>query len=403
MAKRPHSNRREFLLGRPASSAVDSKANPTEARQRHFDQTTGNAKPTNYLESYAKNAMACEFEFTFNLHQYSQASSATMSAFQLLDQLESQMTVYRDQSEISQLNRTAVGQPVSLESRLYELLKRGLAIHESTAGAFDMTAGHLSRIWGFDRRKGQVPEPEALRQALDVVGSAMLKFDDETHSISIEQPGVEINLGGIGKGYALDRISELFRREGISDFLLHGGQSSLLAVGSSEIRPASPNVPAPETDEASVDSDTPDDKETNVNESQRDDSNHAGWIVGITHPNLPNARLAELTLRNRSLGTSGTAKQGFFHRGKRYGHIIDPRTGWPASHFLSTTVVAPTAAQADALATAFFVMSLEEIESFCADHPDVSAILISEIGRTQSQVNVTTLNVNQEDWRLCHE
>jgi thiamine biosynthesis lipoprotein len=102
----------------------------------------------------------------------------------------------------------------------------------------------------------------------------------------------------------------------------------------------------------------------------------AGWTVGLSHPTLPAVRLAEFTLRNQALGTSGTGRQGFFHHGKRYGHIIDPRSGWPPTHTLSSTVIAESTARADALATAFFVMSIEEISDFCSKHPEIGAVIV---------------------------
>ena len=115
---------------------------------------------------------------------------------------------------------------------------------------------------------------------------------------------------------------------GIRDFAIHGGQSSVLCGG---------------------------DYLTN------DGDSGAGWPIGLSHPVLPEVRLAHFNLRGRALGTSGSGRQGFFHQGKRYGHIIDPRTGWPTDHFLSTTVISPSAALSDALATAFFVMDIEEL------------------------------------------
>ena len=100
------------------------------------------------------------------------------------------------------------------------------------------------------------------------------------------------------------------------------------------------------------------------------------------------------------MGTSGSGRQGFFHQGKRYGHIIDPRTGWPSDHFLSTTVISPSAALSDALATAFFVMDVESIEEYCRQHTEVSAVLISgEPQAGKSEVDLVWFNLSDDDWQ----
>lgn len=371
-------NRRQFLLGR---SVTDEVSRRLEETRESLDQSQWNQLPTgaaagkqaNYLEQYCKNAMACEFEICFNLRQYQNSSSAAMTAFGLIDELEAQMTVYRDDSEISRLNQKAFENPIEVEARLYQLLCLGRSLHAETNGAFDLTSGSLSKVWGFEKRSGRLPTQETITAALACVGTEHLAFDDRQQTIGILHEGVKINLGGIGKGYALDRVGQLFQALEINDFIIHGGQSSLLAVGSSS-----------------------DGALSKVPEGQSD----SGWRVGVTHPNLPQARLAEVTLRGQALGTSGTARQGFFHQGKRYGHIIDPRSGWPAGHFLSTTAIAPTAAEADALATAFFVMTEEEVEGFCRHHPRVGAILISGVDKRSSHVQITTLNIADEDWTL---
>lgn len=376
-------NRREFLLGRSVAKEVERiVGNQIDDVAKGLSNDSRDQRQASYLEQYVKNAMACEFEISFNLHQYKQSSVAAMAAFDLIDRLEQQMTVYRDDSEISLLNQNGVHTPIKLERSLFELLKLGQDLAVQTQGAFDLTAGHLSRVWGFERRKGALPEPADLAEALKRVGYGWIELNDSDSSVKLKREGVTINLGGIGKGYALDRVGQEFEKRGIGNFLLHGGQSSLLAHGTSD----------------PVDSDF--DSQSRFGDEEDSSAKHAGWVVGVTHPNLPNARLAELVLRDAAIGTSGTAKQGFFHRGKRYGHIIDPRTGWPAGHFLSTTVVAPSAAVADALATAFFVMQEEEIASFCFQHQEVGVVLISEVSKTTSEVKVTTFNIREEDWRI---
>ena len=197
---------------------------------------------------------------------------------------------------------------------------------------------------------------------MESVGCERIKLDSSKLTVEFADPKLSINLGGIGKGHALDRVVELLESNDIRDFIFHGGQSSVTARGSQ-----------------------------NVDESK------PGWSVGLSHPLTPDYRLAEITLRNESLGTSGTGRQGFFVDGRRYGHIIDPRTGRPTDHFLSTTVISPSAALSDALATAFFVMSLTEVELFCRNNEHIKAICVAA-GKA-GQTDLEWFNLSDEDWK----
>jgi thiamine biosynthesis lipoprotein len=218
-----------------------------------------------------------------------------------------------------------------------------LQLHRETGGAFDITSAPLSRCWGFLRRQGRVPRAIEIEEALAVVGSGKLGFDQETRSIRFERPGVELNFGSIGKGYALDRMGDVIRSR-IHTALLSAGSSSLLAVGAG-------------------------------------DSWQGGWKVGIRHPADRNRRIAELRLRDCAMSTSGSEEQFFEHEGKRYGHIIDPRSGRPAEGIGSATVIAPSAALTDALATAVFVGGVEVARRCCASRPGVMAVILESGAR----------------------
>lgn len=374
------SNRREFLKGKSAVDAIRTNAELLSPQiPAGLDAATALRHQTAYLEQYSRNAMACEFELSFNMHQNAHAGAVALRAFELIETLENQMSVYRDHSEISQLNRVAGREPFVVEAQLYSLLKLAKDIHTQTNQAFDITAGALSKIWGFDKRNGAMPENSVIEKTLDSIGTNDIRFNDQENSVSFGNPGLSINLGGIGKGYSLDRVADFIESMNIHDFIIHGGQSSVLARGSSATPQPQRSTEHPATAES-------------INE----------WTVGISHPTLPGVRLAELVLRNRSLGTSGTGRQGFFHNGKRYGHIIDPRTGWPSSHFLSTTVISDSAAISDALATAFFVMSPDDVETYCGNHPKISAVLVIAAPKQKSQIELVTFNLSDDDWRRLY-
>ena len=281
-------------------------------------------------------AMACRFEATISAAE-NNGVGAAQNALEIAARIERQLTVFNDASEVSYVNRNAAYKSVDVTQSLWDLLIECRTLHRETEGAFDVTSAPLSSCWGFLRRNGRVPNPEEIDTALELVGTEKLRFYESEGSVAFARIGVEINFGSIGKGYALDRMGELMRRR-TSSTLLSAGSSSLLAVGSGGFF-------------------------------------RNGWLVGIRDPAAFDRRLAVLTLRDCAMSTSGSEEQFFDHRGKRYGHIIDPRTGHPAEGIESATVIAKSAGLTDALATAFYVGGVELAEKYCASHPGVMALL----------------------------
>jgi len=312
----------------------------------------------------SRRAMATDFQVYLNVGQHRQGPDMALKALALVESLEDQMTVYREHSEVMEINRRAADGPVRVEARLFAVLELALRLHQETGGAFDITSGPLSKVWGFYRRQGLFPEEAALQQALSRVGSESVELDSQEKTIRFLHRNIEINLNAIGKGYALDRCGELLREAGVDNFLIHGGQSSVLAAGS---RMESGDSPG-------------------------------GWTVAVRHPLKPNQRLVELQVRDRAVGTSGSGTQFFHHKGRRYGHVLDPRTGWPAEGVLSATVLAPTAALADAISTAFYVMGLDQTTQFCQRHPELSAILICP-GERRGSIAIHPIALEDDAWR----
>ena len=293
--------------------------------------------PAGYWLHVNRPAMACRFEVTLPMWERAGVSVAT-DALNEIDSLEAQLTVFRETSEVTFINRNAASGPVKVGAELFELLLLCKELHGETKGAFDITSGPLSRCWGFLRREGRIPEVEELDLARAVLGSDKLLLDATSRTIRFTRTGVAINLGSIGKGYALDRVAASMSGR-IDTALLNAGASSMRAIGSGE-------------------------------RGQR------GWEVGLRHPRDKNRRMAVLRLRDCAMSTSGSEEQYFEHAGKRYGHIINPRSGWPADRVTSVTVVAQSAAISDALATAFYVGGRELAEAYCATHPEVLVIML---------------------------
>jgi thiamine biosynthesis lipoprotein len=274
--------------------------------------------------------MACRFEVTLPLEDQAGVPAARQ-ALDEVDRLEDQLTIFRESSDVSFINREASGGPVRVEQSFFALLLLCRELCRETGGAFDITSGALSRRWGFLRREGRIPGPDEIEEAKSFVGADKLLLDRESRAVRFARPGVEINLGAVGKGYALDRVAGMMR-ERVRSALLSAGSSSFLSID--------------------------------------------GWTVGVRHPVNKERRMAVAQLRDAALSTSGGEEQFFEYGGKRYGHIIDPRTGRPADATASVTVIAPSAAVSDALATAFYVGGQELAAAYCDAHPGVLVLML---------------------------
>jgi thiamine biosynthesis lipoprotein len=365
MAAKRESSRRDFLTGRAALKALRDRAERGAPQPPPSPLALSReASVPAYVLQVSRPAMAVEFELFFNAGQHPGASEAALQALDLVEALEDQLSIFREHSEVSRINCQAAIAPVVIEPRLFRLLEQAVALHQQTAGAFDITSGPLSRTWGFVRRQGRFPRQEEIDETLQHVGSQWLELDPVRSTVRFLKPGIEINFHAIGKGYVLDRCASVLRQAGVENFVLHGGQSSILASGSRAGTTAE----------------------------------RAGWSVGLRHPLRLDQRLGEIPLRNRALGTSGSGVQFFHHQGRRYGHVLDPRTGWPAEGVLSATVLAPTAAEADALSTAFYVLGWEPTQAFCQNRPELAVILVCPGERTGS-LTLRTLGLDDNTWR----
>jgi thiamine biosynthesis lipoprotein len=318
------------------------------------------------LLSISRMAMACEFEVLLNQHQYPQGAEHALAALDLVEQIEGKLSVYKTYSDLSLVNRFGAQRPITVSFDTVRLLQLASDMQAITEGAFDITAGSLSEAWGFSRRQGAMPTAEMVAEALQYVGNHWIHIDTLTSQIALRRAGVKTNPGGIGKGYALDRAAGLLNDRRLDDYLIHGGLSSVIARGDRH----HPHV-------------------------------GGGWLVSLRHPLRLGEVLGTIRLRNRALGTSGSGKQFFHFGGRRYSHIIDPRSGWPAEGLLSATVICRSGAVADALATAFFVMGEEMARDFCSRHPEISAILLVD-DQPPGRWRIETFNISEDQWRPSH-
>jgi thiamine biosynthesis lipoprotein len=285
-----------------------------------------------------RTAMACRFEILLWDDEAPHAAAAR-EALDEADRIESALTVFRETSELVRVNREAAGAPVAVDEELFGLLAQCRVLHEATERAFDITSTPLGRCWGFLAREGRLPTMEAIEAARAMVGMEKVELDAAARTVRFARPGIELSLGAVGKGYALGRMATSMRERGVRDALLSAGGSSAVALG----------------------------------------GRGQGWLVDV-RSRCARGRLARLHLRDGALATSGAGEQFFEVQGRRYGHVLDPRTGWPAAGTLSVSVVCEDAATADALSTAFLVGGLTLARRYCGRHPQTLALVTPDDG-----------------------
>ncbi len=304
------------------------------------------------LMRVSRRAMATTFEIALP-DATPDALAAAEAALDLVDELEQQLTVYRDSSDVSHLNRAAVGAPVEVNAGLFALLAHAATLSADTGGAFDPAAGSLIRAWAAARREERIPTPAELAAARGRAGVRHLILDAARMTVKFRVPGLLLNLGGIGKGYALDRVADLLRSQwGVRSALIQAGGSSVRAIGTP---PGDPR----------------------------------GWLVAVRHPADDARTVGAVYLNDQALGTSAATFQFFEFGGRRYGHLLDPRTGLPAAGTACASVIVPTAAAADALSTAFFVLGEGGARDYLRARPDHAALVLGDgPGATPVLVNL---------------
>jgi thiamine biosynthesis lipoprotein len=248
------------------------------------------------------------------------------AALDELDRIDRLMSHYRRESPLSRLNREAARGPVAVEPELLAFLDLCLRWSRESDGAFDVTVGPLMKAWGFFRDEGRVPGNGELAAALEVVGYRHVVLDRQAGTVQFDRIGVELDLGGIGKGYAADRVVDLLRSRGIASALVNLGGSSVYGLG------------APPGREA--------------------------WEVGIQDPTDPSKTALTVSLRDRALSVSGGYGRFFETDGVTYSHIMDPRSGRPVQGVLSVAVLSDTGTAGDALDNVLFVQGVEVGRAF---------------------------------------
>jgi thiamine biosynthesis lipoprotein len=272
------------------------------------------------LERYEASASIMGSTYTiavFGEHR-SQLASAVRAAFDEARRIDSFLSNYKRDSELSRVNQEAADGPVSVSHELADLLSRCIEYSKASDGGFDITVGALMKVWGFYKGSGELPYAWQLASARRKVGYQHIDLNVEKVTVRIARRGLELDPGGIGKGYAVDRMADVLRRAGITSAFISAAGSSLYGIG------APPDEPG-------------------------------GWPVQIRDPRNAHETAARLRLKNESLSTSGSYEKFFEADGKTYSHIMDPRTGMPAQGVVSVSVLAPVTLDSEAWTKAFFV------------------------------------------------
>ena len=275
----------------------------------------------------ARNAMATRFEIVLHGEDAVRLRAAGEEAFNEIERLEGQLSLYRPSSEIARVNAWAAARPVKLSLPVFQLLRQAQQLSRETQGAFDITIAPLVRCWGFMGEGGRKPSAAEVEEARAKVGMEKLLLDDEDCAARFAVEGAMLDLGGIGKGYAIDCAAETLREAGVTSALLHGGTSTVYGLGS---------PPGTES-----------------------------WKVAIDGP-AGRAPVAVIELYDSALSVSAAWGKSFAADGQTFGHVLDPRTGWPAAAPGAAALAAvglPSATETDAFSTALLVRGAEGHDS----------------------------------------
>lgn len=248
------------------------------------------------------------------------ARAAVQAGYARLEDVNRLMSDYRPDSEIGRLNDLPTGEGLHVSSETSHCLEQAVEVSQASGGAFDVTCRPLVTLWRQAAQQNQLPSEQTVAETLQVVGAERIELDAEKRVVSRPLDGLQVDLGGIAKGYALDLAAEAMLKAGATGMLVEVG-GDVVAIGTN--RRGQP------------------------------------WRIGVKHP-FRQGLIAVLTLSDRAVATSGVQQRFYEIDGKRYSHIIDPRTGWPAEQVPSVTVIAADGLRADAWATAFSVLGVAE-------------------------------------------
>ncbi len=298
--------------------------------------------------------MGSRFDITVVADNETQGNGYIDLAVAEIKRIETMISSWDEQSETSAIIRNAGKHPVKTNKELYDLITRAIKISELTNGAFDITYASMDKIWKYDGSMTKLPSEEEVAKSVSKVGFRNIVLNPEQQTVFLKNEDMRIGFGAIGKGFAADKAKTLLIEKGVEAGIINAS-GDLTTWG-----------------------------------TQPDGS---PWMVGITNPLNKDKVFSWFPLDNNAVVTSGNYEKYVEFNGKRYTHIIDPRTGWPVTGLTSATVFAPKAELADALATSVFVMGIETGLDFINQLPGIECVIVDDQGKIHKSENIKLDNV----------
>jgi thiamine biosynthesis lipoprotein len=298
--------------------------------------SSGFRTPKLYRFEDSRVSMACTYTIAVYGPDPKQLPRITTAALDEVDRIDDLLSNYKADSPLSHINREASKGPVVVEPELFRFLQRCVRYSRQSEGAFDITVGPLMKAWGFFRGEGRVPWFFELWSVLRKVGYQHLILNEKERTVQFARSGMELDLGGIAKGYAVDRVVELLKEYRVERGLISAGGSTLYGLGTPPDRP--------------------------------------GWEVKLrdpVYPHDPTKSPATVLLKNQSLSVSGNYEKFFKVRGVTYSHIMDPRAGRPVENMLSVVVISTAGTDGDALDNMFYVQGVEKSKALLPLYPGI--------------------------------
>jgi len=301
--------------------------------------------------------MATRFEIVLHGDNPVALRAAGEEALDEIERIEAQLSLYRNTSEIAHINVRAACEAVQVSPAVFRLLEQARKLSQETGGAFDITIAPLVRCWGFMGGTGALPSQDAITDARSKTGMHLVELNANNFTIRFAREGVMLDLGAIGKGYAIERATTILREEGITSAILHGGTSTVSAIGC----PLDANA----------------------------------WKIAIErpieNPGIPPTTLAVVPLNDESLSVSAVWGRSFQSGNKTFGHVIDPRTGEPTNAAVLSAVVLPSATETDALSTALLTLGPAGLVQIASIRPNSRCLVVNGRGE---QLKAEAIGIN---------
>ena len=301
--------------------------------------------------------MGSSFDITLVAKDADEANIAIDMAITEITRIEKLISSWDKNSQTSEINRNAGIKPVQVDEELFQLIQRAIKISKLTNGAFDISYASMDKVWFFDGSMTKMPSEEVIKKSVEKVGYQNIVLDEENHSVFLKLNGMKIGFGAIGKGYAADKAKALLQEKGVISGIIN-------ASGDLNTWGKQPNG--------------------------------KDWLVAIVNPLNKEKVFSWMPVNNSAVVTSGNYEKYVKFNNTVYTHIIDPRTGYPATGILSVTIFTKTAELADALATSIFVMGLDTGLDFINQLKGVECIIIDENNKMITSKNIQLKNLQND-------